>query len=66
MSFTREQRKKIISRFLNHCEKIGYTDPNNPPKVEIVDGLPMALYKPTQSIRFDKNLTNGRFNTTMD
>ncbi len=66
MRITDEKRKIIINQFLDWCNKIGYSDPENPIRIEIVDGLPIAVKKPVQSIRFDVDLTKSKQNTTME
>lgn len=66
MRYTIEQRKQIIESFLVWCGKVGYTDPEEPVRVEIVDGLPISVKRPVQSIRFDKDLTSNVQNTTME
>lgn len=66
MPYPEGKREQIINNFLSWCEKIGYTDPDDPVKVDIVDGLPIGVKKPVQSIRFDSDLTKGKQNSTMD
>lgn len=66
MRYTEEQREEIINQFLSWCEKIGYSDPDEPVKIEVVDGLPISVKRAVQSIRFDKDLTSERLNTTME
>lgn len=65
MPYPEEKRAQIINNFLGWCEKIGYSDPDDPIKVDIVDGLPISVKKAVQSIRFDQ-LTKSKQNTTMD
>jgi len=57
------QRGEIIGRFLKHCEKMGFGEID---KLEVVDGLPMGIKRPIQSVRFDKDLTKTPMNTTID
>ncbi len=64
--YSDDQKEKIINCFLMWCEKIGYSDPEDPIRIDIVDGLPIGAKRPLQSVRFDVNLTESRQNTTMD
>ena len=66
MQYSDSQREIIINQFLDWCNRIKYSDPDNPIKIEIVDGLPIAVKKPIQSIRFDTDLTKSKQNTTME
>jgi hypothetical protein len=61
-----EERAKVKLRFLTWCEKIGYTDNDHPVSIEIVDGLPMVAHRAVQDVRFDKDLTKAKQNTTME
>ena len=61
-----EKREIIINRFLDFCEKIGYSDPDDPVRIDIVNGLPISVKRPIQSIRFDVDLTSSKQNATMD
>ena len=64
--YSEDERDEIKQRFLEYCEKIGFSDPTDLPKFEIVDGLPISVKRPVQSVRFDKHLTREELNTTMD
>jgi len=66
MRIADEKREIIINNFLDWCEKIRFSDPDNPIRIEIIDGLPIAAKRPVQSIRFDINLTKSKQNTTME
>jgi len=66
MQFTDSQKEKIINNFLDWCEKLGYSDPDDPVRIDIIAGLPVAVRKPIQSIRFDVDLTKSKQNTTME
>lgn len=59
-----DKKAKIINRFLDWCEKIGYSGDEGI-KIIIVDGVPTAAERPTQSLRFDVELTKGKQNSTM-
>ncbi len=63
--YTDGQREKIIKGFLDWCEKIQYTDPDEPVKVDIVGGLPIGIKRATQSVRFDIDLSKSKQNSTM-
>lgn len=59
------EKEKIINNFLDWCERIGYSGDEGI-RVKIVGGLPLAVERPTQSIRFDVDLTKSKQNTTME
>lgn len=66
MPYSDPDKEKIINSFLDWCERIGYSDPNEPVQIEIVAGLPIGVKRAVQSIRFDVPLTKGKQNTTME
>lgn len=66
MAYTDDQKETIINGFLDWCGKIGYSDPDDPVKIEIVDGLPIGVKRAVQSVRFDVPLTKTRQNCTME
>ena len=61
--YSEYEKTKIIERFIRHCEKIGFGEIN---KVNVVEGLPISIERPLQSIRFDKDLTITPMNSTME
>ena len=65
MPYTEEKKEQIINNFLNWCEKVGYSGEKGV-NVVIIDGLPLAVNRPLQSLRFDQNLTLGKQNSTME
>lgn len=65
MGYTDSDREKIINSFLEWCEKVGYSDPNDPVEIDIVAGLPIGVKRAIQSVRFD-SLTKGKQNSTME
>lgn len=65
MRYSDEDREKIINAFLDWCERIGYSDPNNPIQIDVVAGLPIGVKRAVQYIRFD-SLTTGKQNSTME
>jgi len=73
MQYTREQKEKIISGFLELCKDIGYTDEDYPLLVQVVEGIPIRITKifkkgGSQVIRLNipYNLTKTTQNTTME
>jgi hypothetical protein len=61
-----EKRELVINRFLDWCEKINYSGKEGI-KVVIIDGLPISVERPTQSLRFDVDyLTATKQNATME
>jgi len=66
MPYTDNQKEAIINGFLDWCGKIGYSDPEEPIKIDIVDGLPIGAKRAVQSVRFDISLTKSKQNTTME
>jgi len=66
MRYSDTQRQQIINKFLDHCERIGFTPDNCPLQVYLIDGLPVKIDQYKQSIRFDVDLTNSKQNATMD
>lgn len=66
MHYSEQQKEQIINRFIDWCEKIGYSDPDDPVRIEIVNGLPVGVKRAVQSLRFDVDLTNTRQNATME
>jgi len=66
MRNSEEKRVEIINKFLDWCDKIGYSGQDGV-KVIIIDGLPISVERPTQSLRFDVDgLTKGKQNATME
>lgn len=65
MALNEDKKRIIVANFLRHCEKIGFSDPQHPIEVDIVDGVPIGMRAYRQSVRFDI-LTKTPQNTTMD
>lgn len=61
--YSEYEKNEIVGRFLKHCEKIGFGEIK---KVGVIEGLPVTIERPLQSIRFDKDLTDTPMNTTID
>lgn len=66
MPYTETQRRAIQERFLSWCERVGYTKPDAGVEVIIVDGIPVGVHRAVQSIRFDRGLTEGSQDATME
>ena len=61
-----EKRERVVCQFLGWCEKIGYSGKEGV-SVVIIDGLPVAVERPVQSLRFDVDpLTKTSQNATME
>ena len=66
MHNSEEKREQVINRFLDWCERVNYSGKDGV-KVVIIDGLPISVERPTQSLRFDVDpLTKSKQNTTME
>lgn len=62
MKYPQERRREIATRFLDWCDKLGYSGDDGV-TVIIVDGLPVGIQRAVQSVRFD--LTEPKQNTTI-